>query len=197
MSSYSLRNFATKLGKYLRYIGFATFSLENEKVHVSVHDFVCLSFNLSLGFLVFYLSLNYGIERLAKYSILLSLGVLITMMCGSLVSILSMIIVFQQRESIWEVVRILDQTIDKFRKIHVYPDFKRYIVIFICLAVVAACCIVFGIFAMGFWFGYSQKLGVLLIYGYLSTSFSASMGWSTMFHLSVYLRIKMINSTIR
>lgn len=198
MSNYSVRNFSIQLGKYLHFIGFATFSLENEKVHVTVYDFACLSFNISIGFLVFYLSLSYGVERFSKDSVLLALGVLITMMGGSLVSIVSMILIFHHREAIWETVLILDQVTAKFKKIHVHTDYyKRYVLLFVIFAIVSFVLIALGLAVMGIKLGYDQKLGVLVIFGYLTASFSASLGWSSMFHLAIYLRINTINITIR
>lgn len=177
MSSYSLRNSAITIGHFLRFIGFGTFSLRDGKVHVTVFDFTCLSFNVSIGFIMLYLSVTYGIGRLGNSSILLAMGVLLTMVCGSLVVIISTLMVFIQRYRIWDVITILDIVMDKFRKIHVYPNFKRYIVGFLLFLLFTAFLILLGLFIMAMFLGYSNRLNVLFIYGYLSASFAAGMGW--------------------
>lgn len=197
MSTYSIRKFSLSAGKFLKLIGFATFSLVDEKVEVTAFDFACLVFNLLTGFFVFNLSLSYGIDRLTKYSLLLAMGVILTMMCGSIVSIASVISVFCNRFRIWKVVLVLDEVVDKFRRIHVYPNFRRYITIFSVFAALSMFFILLGLVIMATLLGYDKKVFVLIIYGYLSASFSAGMLWSSMFHLSIYLRVNMINKTIR
>lgn len=197
MSTYSIRKFSLSAGKFLKLIGFATFSLVDEKVEVTAFDFACLVFNLLTGFFVFNLSLSYGIDRLTKYSLLLAMGVILTMMCGSIVSIASVISVFCNRFRIWKVVLVLDEVVDKFRRIHVYPNFRRYSTIFSVFAALSMFFILLGLVIMATLLGYDKKVFVLIIYGYLSASFSAGMLWSSMFHLSIYLRVNMINKTIR
>lgn len=197
MSNYSIRVFALGFKKYLRLIGFGTFSIRNDKVHVTFWDCSCLSFNILLGFFVFYLSLEHGLQRLEDYSLLLALGVLITMMCGSAVTILSMVLVCYHREVVWELITSLDIAIEKFKKIQVFPDFKRYVMIFVFFAVLSVILISIGLIIMGLLEHSVFKPGAFLTYGYLSTSLAASLGWSSMFHLSIYLRLYLINKTIR
>lgn len=197
MSNYSIRKFALTTGRFLKLIGLATFSLIDGKIQVTSYDFACLTFNILAGFMVFNLSLIYGIDRMSKYSLLLSLGVIVTMMSGSLVSLFSMISVFLNRFRLWKVVMLLDEVVEKFRKIHVQPNFTRYIGFFSMFALFTAFFNVFGLIIMAAFLGYSNKLFVLLIYGYLTMSFSAVMLWSSMFHLSIYFRVNLINITIR
>lgn len=197
MSDYSVRNAAITAGKFLKLIGFGTFSLIDNKVQVTAYDFACLTFNLSIGCLVFYLSLWYGAERLTKSSILVSLGVFITMNGGSLITIVSMVCVYIHRFRIWEVIVMFDVVIEKFKRIQVSPDFKRYMIIFGVFAIVSAFLIFLGLTIMAFWLGYSDKFGILIIYGYLSATFATSMGWTAMFHLAIYLRLRLLNDTIR
>lgn len=197
MSEYSIRNYAVTTGNFLKFIGLATFSLRDEKVVVTPFDFACLVFNILIGFFVFHSSLVYGMERFANSSILLTIGVLLTMMSGSLVIIISMLCVFWHRHRIWKLVSMLDLALVKIKRIKVVADFKRYIVLFSVFAAVSVLLVLFGIIIMAGWLGYSDKIPVLLIYGYLSISFSASMGWSSMFHLAIYLRLNLINQTIR
>lgn len=197
MSDYSIRNYAVKTGDFLKFIGLATFSLRDEKVVVTPFDFACLVFNILIGFFVFHSSLVYGIDRFANYSILLAIGVLLTMMSGSVVIIISIFCVFWHRHRIWKLVTMLDLALVKIKRIKVVADFKRYIVMFAIFAAITVLFVAFGLFIMAVWLGYSDKVVVLLIYGYLSISFSASMGWSSMFHLSIYLRLNLINQTIR
>lgn len=197
MSDYSIRNYAIRTGSFLKFIGLATFSLKDEKVVVTPFDFACLVFNILIGFFVFHSSLVYGIDRFSNYSILLAIGVFLTMMSSSLVNIISMICVFWHRHRIWKLVTMLDLALVKIKRIKVIADFKRYIVMYSIFAVVTVLLVGFGMFMMTIWLGYSDKIVVLLTYGYLSITFSASMGWSSMFHLSIYLRLNLINQTIR
>lgn len=197
MSSYSVQASAIVASRFLKLIGYGTFSLIDNKVQVTVYDFACLTFNLSIGCLVFYLSFMYGAEQLARSSILLSLGVIITMNGSSFVAITSIICVFFHRHRIWKVIILLDIVIEKFGKIHVYPDFKRYMIAFAAFAIITAALIIFGLTGMAVWLGYSTRFGILLIYGYLSAAFATSMGWTAMFHLAIYLRLRLINETIR
>lgn len=197
MSNYSIRRFALGIGRYLRFIGFGTFSLKDEKIYVSVSDFACLSFNLSVAFLVLYLSFCYGVERLMNKSFLLFLGSIITMMGGSLVAIASIVFVFWHRYRIWKLILILDDIAEKFKKIPIQPNFKPFAILFAAFAIISILLIILGLFIMAQWLGYSDQLGILIVYGYLSASFSASMGWSSMFHLAIYLRLKTVNVVIR
>lgn len=195
-SNYSIRQFSILIQKFIKFIGFGTFSVKNDKAYVTVFDFAFLIFNLLLASFVFYLSLTYGIERLSKRSTLLALGVIITMMCGSLVAIISMICVFCNRHRIWEVVVTLDTVISKFRKIHVYRIFKPYAML-ATFGVVTVILILLGLLFMATVSGYYNKLIYLVIYGYLSTSFSVMIGWSSLIHLAIYNRLNLINQTIR
>lgn len=197
MSEYSIRNFAVTTGNFLKFIGLATFSLRDDKVVVTPFDVACLVFNVLIGFFVFHFSLIFGIERFANSSILLTIGVLLTMVSGSVVIIISKICVFWHRHRIWKLVSMLERALVKIKRIKVVADFKRYIVMFSVFAMVTVFLVLFGIIIMAGWLGYSNKIQVLLIYGYLSISFSASMGWSSMFHLGIYLRLNLINQTIR
>lgn len=197
MSNYSLRKAAISAGQYLRFIVFGTFSVRDDEVYVSVSDVAYLSFNLTIGFLVFYLSLTYGIERLANYSIIIAIGVCLTMVSSSLVTILSMLIVFSNRKRIWSVIVILDEVMVKFKKVNVYPNFRRHIMLFGIVACIGIGCIVLGLLWMAFYLGYSSKIEILISYAYLSTNFGASMGWSSMFHVAIYSRLKLMNETIR
>lgn len=197
MSEYSLQGLAIIAGKFLKLIGYGTFSLIDNKIQVTVFDFACLTFNVCIGCLVFYLSLWYGAERLSKSSVLLSLGVMITMNGGSFSTITSMICVFYNRHNIWKVVITLDDVTAKFRRIHVHSDFKRYMILFGIFAIISAFLIIIGLLLMAFWLDYSSKIGILIIYGYLSASFATSMGWTAMFHLAIYLRLRLLNQTIR
>jgi hypothetical protein len=192
MSNYSLRN-----RKYLKLFGYGTFSVINNEVHVTAFDLSCLIFNVVVGFLAFYLSLRIGLSRVDQDSILVSLGVIITMNAASFVSITSMIVVFYQRHKIWKFIIILDGVIEKFRKIQVFPDFKRYVIIYGIFAILSLVMILLGVLMMAIFLGYSDKVPLLLIYGYLSATFSMSMAWTTMFHLAIFLRLRLMNQTIR
>ena len=196
-SNYSLRKFSLIVKHFIRLIGFGTFSVKNDKVYITISDLVWLVFNILFASFVFYLSLTLGLEQNSKSSKLLALGIVITMTCGSLVSITSMICVFFNRHRIWEVIVTLDDLILKFRTIHVYPNFKRYIIMFAIFTLISIFLIALGVIVMAIFFGYYTKPGYLVIYGYLSTSFSSMMGWSSMFHLAIYLRLNLINQTIR
>lgn len=197
MSDYSIRNYAIVTGNVLKFIGLATFSLRDEKIVVTPFDFACLVFNILIGFFVFHSSLVYGIDRFKNSSTLLTIGVLLTMMSGSIVIIISMLCVFLNRHRIWKLVTSLDSSLNKIKRIHVVADFKRYVIMFLVFGVISIFLVFLGIFIMAVWLGYSNKIAVLVIYGYLSISFSASMGWSSMFHLAIYLRLNLINQTIR
>lgn len=197
MSNYSIRRFSLGFGRYLRLIGFGTFSVKDEKVFVSASDFACLSFNLSVAFIVLYLAFQFGVERLMKNSFLIFLGSIITMVGGSLVSITSIFFVFWHRELVWKLILVLDDVGEKFQKLNLKPKFRPYAVLFGAFAGITITLITLGLFIMAQWLGYSDNIGVLVIYGYLSASFSASMGWSSMFHLSIYLRLKAVNGIVR
>lgn len=197
MTSYSLQSSAIIAGKFLKLIGYGTFSLVENKIQVTVLDFVCLTFNVCVGGLVFYLSLFYSTSRFSQSSVLLALGVMITMNGGSLVTITSMIFVFYHRHRIWKTILMLDEVSAKFKRIQVHANFKRYMIIFAVMAVITALLIIIGLLLMAFRFGYSDKLGILIIYGYISSSFATSMGWTAMFHLAIYLRLRLLNDTIR
>lgn len=123
MSDYSLQKLAVIAGKFLKLIGYGTFSLIDSKIQVTVYDFTCLTFNVCIACLVFYFSLWYGAGHLSKTSILMSLGVAITMNGGSLVTIISLISVFHNRHRIWKVILMLDEVSVKFRKIQVRANF--------------------------------------------------------------------------
>lgn len=196
-SNYSIVEFSLLVKRYIRFIGLGTFSVKNNKVYVDAFDLFCLFSNLAFGCFVFYLSLNYGLYRLTNFSILLSLGVFITMMFGSVVSIVAMISIFFNRYRIWEVISILETVILKFRDIGVPPNFKRYVIIFSIFGSVSLLLVILGLIIMAVFFGYSEKPEVLIVFGYLSASFSAMLGWSSMFHLAIYLRLNLINETIR
>lgn len=197
MSEYSLQSSAIVAGKFLKLVGYGTFSLIDNKIQVTVFDFACLTFNVCIGCLVFYLSLWYGAERLSKGSVLLSLGIMITMNGGSFSTLTSMICVFYNRHNIWKVIVMFDDVTAKFRRIHVKPDFKQYMILFAIFAIISTLLIIIGLLVMAFWLGYSSRIFILLIYGYLSASFATSMGWTAMFHLAIYLRLRLLNQTIR
>lgn len=118
-------------------------------------------------------------------------------MCGSLVSIFSMICVFVNRHRIWEIVVMLEDAMKKFRKIQVRPDFKRNAIKFAILSFVSIFMVILGLILMAMLFGYNKKPIYLVVYGYLSASFSVMLGWSSMVHLSIYLRLNLINKTIK
>lgn len=197
MSEYSIRNYSLIIGKVLKFIGFATFSLRNEKLCVTRLDFACITFNLIIGLIMFHMSLRFGIDRLANSSVLLAIGALLTMVSGSLVSIISIVSVFCHRHRIWKIINILDDTMKKFRKIKINQNFSIYIMIYGVFMVVSVLLIVLGLTVMYVWLGYNGKIAILSVYGYLSTSFSACMGWSSMFYLAIYLRLKLLNNAIR
>jgi hypothetical protein len=199
MSSRSVRGFASTAKVFLRFIGYATFSVNrDEKVFVSVFDAICLLSNLFAAAFVLFLAFNYGFRRLvSSSSVLLFLGSTITMVGSSLVSITSMILVFCHRFRIWKLIVLLDSVIDEFKKIHVQPMFTRKIIFFITMAAITFSLVIVGLLIMYFGLGYSEKLGILVVFGYLSMSFSASMGWSTMFYTAIYMRLNLINEAIR
>ena len=197
MSDYSIRTAAIVTGKFLRFIGYATFSQKDNKIVVTPFDFACLTFNLIIGFFLFYLSLRFGIELFSSYSILLAMGIFVTMMCGSVVIIIAMIFAFLHRQRIWKVILVLENAMEKFRMVHVNPNFKRYVMVFALTAALSVFLIIFGLIIMIIWLDYHKKLLILVVYGYLSASFAASMGWSSIFHLGIYLRLNLINQTIR
>lgn len=199
MSDYSLRRAAIKTGRYLKLFGFGTFSVHDgsNKAHVTVFDFACLSFNLTIGFLVFYLSLTFGLERLSQYSILIAIGVVTTMVSGSLVTIISMLVVFWNRQLILDTVIILEDVLIKFKKINIRQNLGKHFIWFILFACAAVSCIIIGLVVMAIRLGYSSKVGILITYGYLSANFGASMGWSAMFHVAIYSRLKLLNETIK
>lgn len=196
MSNYSVRTASIALGRYIKIFGYGTFSLRDDIVTVTVFDFLCLSFNLTIGFLVFYLSMCYGVERLSQVSILLAIGIVITMVSASLVSITSMLIVFWNRHRIWEIVVILDNVMTKFIQINVRRSFSRHFTVIAIFALVSISCVIFGLLVMFFWLGYSSKIGILIVYGYLSINFAVSMGWSALFHVAIYSRLKLVNELI-
>lgn len=195
-SNYSIREFALLVKKVLRFIGLGTFSVKNDKVHVTAFDLLCLFANIFFGFFVLYLSFSTGFYLQSNVKIL-ALGRIITMICGSIVTLISIVCVFCNRHRIWDVILILEDVMVKFRRIQVYPNFKRYIIMYITFAVISAFLIVLGLVIMFILLGYETKLDVLVIFGYLSASFAAMMGWSSMFHLSIYLRLNLINQTIK
>lgn len=197
MSNYSIRNFAQTTGRYLKFLGLSTFTLRNEKILVTPFDITCLSFNLILGFYVFHLSLAHGVDQLTKSSVLLATGTLLTTTSGSVVILVSMVSVFCHRHRIWRIVLLLDGALEKFKRIHVVADFKHYIVMYVVFSVMAIVLVFAGIFVMAVWLGYSEKPAVLFIFFYLSIIFSASMGWSALFPLAIYIRLNLINQTIR
>lgn len=197
MSNYSVRSLSITAGKFLKLIGFGTFSLVDEKVKVTAFDFACFTFNISVGCLVFYLSLWYSGQQLNKSSVLLSIGIFITMNGGSLITIVSMASVFWHRNRIWKLLTMLDKVVEKFRTIKVFSDFTHYMIAFAVVATVSFAFIAIGLLAMFFFLEYRKKLGVLLIYGYLSATFATSMLWTAMFHLAIYIRLRLLNDTIR
>lgn len=197
MSSYSIRNYAHVTGKYLKFFGLATFSLRNEEVVVTPLDIACLSFNLVIGFFVLHLSLAYGIDQLAKSSVLLAIGILLTLVSGSVVILISMVCFFWHRHRIWTIVKLLDGALEKFKKIQVFADFKQYVVMFAVFFIISIVLVIVGIFVMAMWLGYSEKASVLTVFFYISIIFSVAMGWSLMLYLAIYLRLNLINQTIR
>lgn len=199
MSDYSVRKAAIKTGSYLKLFGFGTFSAYDgsNTAYVSGFDFTCLSLNLMIGSLVFYLSLSYGLERLSQYSILLALGIVTTMVSGSLVTIISMLIVFWNRQRIFDIIIILEDIMTKFRRINIRPNFGRQFKVLALFACTAVLCIIFGLVVMAVWLGYSSRIEMLVIYGYLSANFGASMGWSATLYVAIYGRLKLLNETIR
>lgn len=197
MSSYSLREGAFKVSKFLKLVGYGTFSVVNNKVYVTAFDFACFVFNILIGSFVLYLSLQYSFNGLSKVSILISIGVIITMNGGAIASLTSTITVFCQRKRVWKVLTALDVTIDKFREIHVYPNFRGFFLFYAAFASTIMITILVGLAIMATWLGYAEKLGILLIYGYLSTTYSMLMAWTAMFHLAIFLRLRLVNETIR
>lgn len=197
MSNYSIRTAAIQSGKFLKLIGFGTFSLIDDKIRVTTFDVACLTFNLAVAFLVFYLSLWYGTQRLSEKSILLSIGIIITMNGSSMVIIASIISVFCNRYRIWELINLLEDVMEKFQKVHARPNFTRYVIMFAAFAIISAMLIVIGLLVMIQWLGYSAKIGLLITYGYLSATFATSMGWTAMFYVGIYLRLQLVNDTIR
>ena len=195
MSNYSIRRQSIITSKFLKLFGIGTFSIKEDKVHVTFSDFACLTVNLCIASIVFYLSLWYGLGR--KADVLLSLGIFLTMNCASFVCIISIILIFLHRHCIWKLIKILDDVMDRFRKIEVYPNFTRNMIYYGIFTVMSLLLIGFGLVMMAMWLGYSEKPGILLFYGYLSASFATAMSWMTMFRLSIFLRLKLLTSTIR
>lgn len=111
-------------------------------------------------------------------------------------SVTSTVSIFYHRHRIWKVVTMLDIVVEKFRGIQIYPNFKRYMIINAGFAVMSLVFIFVGLLFMAVWLGFSEKVGILMICGYLSSSYSTSMAWKSMFHQAIFLRLQLINDTV-
>lgn len=110
--------------------------------------------------------------------------------------LIGMITVFINRQKIWNLILNIDEISERFEAIDVKIDFRRNSMAFILSLVAFMMYIGIGLLLMYFKWGFERSPYRIVIYGYLSTSFSFSMMWTTMFHVAIYLRLKMINKSI-
>jgi len=197
MPKHSVARFAIVASRFLKLVGYGTFSMVDGRVRVKAFDMLCLLLNLSAGVVMFYIAYQYTIHRLPESSALVNLGIILTMNGSSAITIISMFCVFHRREQIWELVLLLDVVSSRFERIKVDPDFRLYMIVFGVGALLFLLLIILGLSLMFFCLGYSNKIGILIMYAYVSTNFSASMGWIAMFFLAVFVRLRLMNRTIR
>jgi hypothetical protein len=200
MSNYTVRDQAVIAGKFLRVFGFGTFSLGNngnyKKVVVKPIDYIFFIGNVLIASILCITSLKYYSSQL-KYSKLVVMGALTATSGGSMVTLIGMIRVFLYRQKIWDLILKIDEISEKFERINVGVNFRGNFVTFILSLMAYLLYIGIGLLLMFFKWGFENRPYGILIYGYLATSFSFSMMWTTMFHVAIYLRLKLINKTIK
>lgn len=200
MSEHSVKRGAKKIVRIVRIFGYGTFSFRdhNNEIYVSVLDIFWLSLNIFTAALVFCISCQYGMFQLTTVkSILMNLGMSLTVRASSAITLISIISFFVHRKKIWRVVILFDQVDCRFRKINVDPNFitirKRFS---ICVLGFLALFVI-GVSFMAFGLGYTNKFGVLVIYAYESANFATAMGWTAIFHFAIYVRLRLANKTLR
>jgi hypothetical protein len=198
MSSYTVREYAIIVGKFLRVFGFATFSLkesgDSKKAVVKPADYFFFISNVLLACILSVLSFKYYSSM--NISKLVKMGALTATTGSSLVTLIGMIKIFINRQEILNLILKIDEISEQFKKINVKINFRRNSMVLISSLIVYLIYIGFGLLLMFFKWGFEQRPFGILIYGYLSTCFSFSMMWTTMFHVAIFLRLNLINKSI-
>lgn len=198
MSSYSVIEQAKTAAKFLKIFGFGTFTLtegEIKKVVVSPFDYYFLIKNIFICFLIAYLTVRFDGTNFQS-SKLVVLGALTAKLGGSFTTLTSILRVFMNRHKICNCIVKIDEISVKFHRVNVEVNFRRTFLFFIVSLNSFLVYILLGLFLMYFLWGYDEHPTEVLVFGYLSSSFSFSMMWTTMFHISIFLRLKLINTTI-
>ena len=184
---------------WFKFFGYATFSvrsIQDEKVSVTLKDFLCLTLNLALGCVLSYFSVIFTNKHF-PLKLLLHYVIKVVIVSISLVSMISMTSLFLFRNKIWRFVKLIDTMDEIFLEIGIKScaDFFLKLLITLFGAVVVFTFI--GIALMGNFLEYENVFQVLIHFVYLSMNFSFCMFWAILFHGAVYRRFKILNDVLR
>ncbi|KAG5666657.1 hypothetical protein PVAND_014672 [Polypedilum vanderplanki] len=190
---------SVKTIKYLRIFGYATFSahsVKDERVFVSKADFSFFFGNLLIACLIFYLSMIYKPVSSSELKIMAYVTKFV-MNSASIICIISLISVFCFRNKIWQLTKLIDSMNELFLSINVDINMKNFKTFFMTIATTFIIFQGFGLFCMSYFLNYHKKITVLMLFGYLSMSYSTNNGWIMMFQLAVNRRFKAVNEKLR
>jgi hypothetical protein len=185
--------------KILRICGYATFSvhsIDDHRVFVSKADFFFFSANLAIACFVLFLSMTY--KPLSSSDVkIMAYVIKFVMNAASFICIVSLLCVFAFRNKIWQLVRLIDSMHALFASIGVDINVKNFKLLFASVMAVYGTCQAVGLFIMAYFLGYYKKPTILVLFAYLSVSYSANNSWIMMFQFAIIRRFKAMNGELR
>jgi hypothetical protein len=199
-TSTQFRYNTVRFGKFMRWIGFATFSVKNindEKVHVTKTDFMLLLANLSISVFMILISFYFALNTtIGEGRTLLHYVTSFVMTSASLVCFVSIITVFCFRNKVWRFVVTLDEINTIFEKIGINVVIKNFGTLVTSCIVFCVSLIITGLLLMVS-LEYDKKPLLLIFFAYSSYSYSTIMVWMILFHMAIFRRFRFLNDALR
>lgn len=195
----SFRNNLIVASKWVKLFGYATFSVKNiqdEKVSVTLLDFLCLTVNLTAGCILTYFSVAFTSKHF-PLKLLLHYVIKVVISSISLVSLISMASVFMFRNKIWKFAKLIDMVDMNFCGIGVKSGVDFFLKLLLSLFAAVVVFTLIGIGIMERFLDYDHVIQVLLHFIYLSLNFSFCMFWAILFHGAIYRRFRILNEVLR
>lgn len=111
--------------KVFKVLGFASITIVNRKSVTKPTDLLFLIASISAGLTAIYMAITYRVELSSSKSEIVDLGNFLAYIAALLISVISMILSFVFRHTIWRLVLYLVEIEEKFKEIGFNHDYKR------------------------------------------------------------------------
>lgn len=185
---------ATNVFKVLKVFGFASFTIENGKPVTKLTDLIYIFASVSVGFMLIFFLFKYRDELANTKSELIDLGNFISIFAALSIAMISILISFLFRYSIWKIVLGLCEVVNTFERVGVAEDYgndARTVLIVIAVIMSLSIPLAFGIYLLE---------GLMLkscMYLFASLYFMLTNGQVVVFMNALTMRIKTVNNVCK